>query len=97
MADFASPAQLQRQAVVANDLGLHVRPAAKIAALAKAALGRVWIEVHGERVDAKDPLEIVSLMAPRGTEMTIGIETRQDADILVRIARLIEDGFRDPL
>lgn len=93
MAVSATPTQLYRRATIANELGLHVRPAARIAAMATAARGRVWIEANGEKVNAKDPLEIVTLLAPRGTAMTVWIETRQDADILARITRLIEEGF----
>ena len=41
-----------RTLTIVNDLGLHARSAAKLAKLAEAASGRVWITKNGNTADA---------------------------------------------
>jgi phosphocarrier protein len=78
---------------IVNELGLHARSAAKLAAMAKKARCGVWIEKNGERIDATSIIDILTLAAMQGTRLTIVIEDPGDAQTLIDIAHLVEDGF----
>lgn len=81
------------KATLVNTLGLHARPAAKIAAIAKAARGGVYFIKDSETVDARDMLELLTIACPRGTTVTIKIDSPDDVKILEAIVRLIHSGF----
>jgi phosphocarrier protein HPr len=83
----------RRAVTIINDLGLHARSAAKVAKAAQEATDNVWLEFGTEQVDAKQILDILTLGAAKGDELTIRIEQAADEEILNRIAALFEDGF----
>jgi phosphocarrier protein HPr len=66
-----SEAKLTRSVVVANPNGLHMRPASLIAKLANQYESRIELVRGNERVDGKSMLEIVTLVAEHGTNLTI--------------------------
>ena len=84
---------LTRVVTIANDLGLHARAAAKLAAVARLAGGAVWLAKGTERIDAKQVIDILALAAAKGDQVKISIETAADLEILDRIAGLFGDGF----
>jgi len=89
-----STANTQWRAVtIVNDMGMHARSAAKVAEVAQEAAENVWLELGAEQVDAKQILDILTLGAAKGDEVIIRIEEAGDAEILNRIAALIDDGF----
>jgi phosphocarrier protein len=83
----------QRDATIVNDLGLHARAAAKLAKTAHRANHDVWLEFGSERVDAKQVIDILTLAASKGDRVTVRIEQPADADVLVRIIELFNNGF----
>ena len=85
--------QITQDVVIINELGLHARAAAKIAALAQHAQADVWLEKESERVDAKSVIDILSVCCPKGTQVRLIVEASSDQDILQEIVRLIENGF----
>ena len=85
--------KLIRKVVIANELGLHARAAAKIAKLAEGALAEVYIVKDGQEVDATSMLDVMALYCPRGTEVVVKITGPGDVKVLNRIVRLIETGF----
>ncbi|UZP67216.1 HPr family phosphocarrier protein [Desulfovibrio mangrovi] len=56
---------------VRNELGLHARPAARIAQEAQKFQCELRLVVDDQEVDAKSILDILSLAAARGTELTL--------------------------
>ncbi len=84
---------LSREVVIVNDLGLHARSAAKIAAIAGNALSQVWITREDETVDAKSIIDMLTLACGKGMRITISVDSGEDAGILSKIATLVEDGF----
>ena len=78
---------------IINDLGLHARSAAKLAKLAEAASGGVWIISDGTLADATSILEILTLACPKGAEITISIDDDADATVLERMVELVRSGF----
>lgn len=84
---------LSREVVIVNELGLHARSAAKIAAIAGNAESQVYISRDGETVDAKSIIDMLTLACGKGMRITITIDSGTDAEILKKIAELVEDGF----
>jgi phosphocarrier protein len=87
--------ELSREVVIVNELGLHARSAAKIAALANHSKAAVWIKKGSEKADASSIVDILTLVCEKGTKITISIENRNDFDILESIAELVENGFEE--
>ncbi len=81
------------EVIIKNLLGIHVRPAAKIADLAGKAKKNVWICSGSTRVDAGSIIDILSLGAGRGTRVVIEIESIEDIYILELIKNLINSRF----
>ena len=87
------PNQLVRQVTVANEFGIHARPAAKISQIAQSAKENVWILYGDEKVDATSIIDILSLCCVAGSDLVIEIETLEDTDILDMIATFFKSGF----
>ena len=93
---------LSRKIRIKNLLGIHVKPAAKIAAIAKNAQQEVWIlkqnnkagkAVNTKKVDASSIIDILSIGGSNGTQIIIKVETSKDIDILNSLCDLIESRF----
>ncbi len=84
---------LSHKTIIKNILGIHARPAAKIAQIAENAKQNVWISTELNRVDAGSIIDILTLGASKGTMVVIEIENPDDIDILNSISDLIESRF----
>lgn len=89
----SAPAALFREVAIVNELGLHARSAAKIAAIANRSTASVWIQKGNQKADASSIVDILTLACEKGTKITIGIENKVDFEILKAITKLVEDGF----
>lgn len=78
-------------AVVANELGLHARPAAQIAMRAERAKSDIWIISGDEKADARSVIDILLLSCPKGALVTVKAEDRSDFDIINNIKSVIEN------
>ncbi len=88
-----APENFLRHLIIMNELGLHARPAAQIAELAKKAICKVWIARDGEKVDASSIIDILTLACSKGTEIILQIDDQSDVELLDEISELIESGF----
>ncbi len=88
-----APGPLHQEVTIINKLGLHARPAAQIAAIARNAKHRVWLSTHEDEADAKSTMDILMLNRPKGSKLMIRIEDDADHHILSAIVRLIHNGF----
>jgi phosphocarrier protein len=88
-----STKKLVKQVTILNELGLHARPAALIAALAQKAKSNVWIIRNGEKVDASSIIDILTLACFKGTEIILQVDDPSDRDVLNNITVLFENGF----
>jgi len=84
---------LSRQLLIVNELGLHARSAAQMAAIAKNAAAGVWLIKDGQAADAASIIDILSLACAKDTTITLKIDNPADREILDRIAALVESGF----
>lgn len=57
--------------VIQEELGLHARPAARLAQLAQTFQSEISLEMDGMTVDAKSILDILSLAAGKGTSLSV--------------------------
>ncbi len=84
---------LSQQAKVINELGMHARPAAKIAQMAMEAAGDVWLSHGSTTVDASSIIDILTLCAVKGTQILIQVETPEDRGIMQQIKTFFDTGF----
>jgi len=78
---------------IANRLGLHARPSAKLTQLATQFRSDVWLERDGRRVNAKSIMGVMMLAAAHGTKLTVETEG-EDADAALQaIVELIASRF----
>ena len=62
---------LVRSVCVMNELGLHARPAGKIAQEAQKFASEIFLAMGEQLVDAKSILDILTLAAGRGCELQL--------------------------
>lgn len=72
----------ERQVTVVNALGLHVRPAARLAAVAMQFRSEVRVARDGMEVNGKSSLDLLTLAATCGTVLTVRARG-DDADAAV--------------
>lgn len=81
------------QTTVVNALGMHARPAARIAGIAQDACGGVWLSDGNNVVDAASIIDILSLCADTGTTVLIYLEKEEDLDLADKIKNFFDIGF----
>jgi phosphotransferase system HPr (HPr) family protein len=86
---------LSKEVLINNEFGLHARPAAMIARIAKKANSRVWIVKGNEVADASDVMDILAIGCAAGSSLTVRVEDRSDLHILDSISKLVEKGFEE--
>jgi phosphocarrier protein len=85
--------QLSQQTIVLNDLGMHARPAAKIAQMAMNASKNIWLSDGTKRVAASSIIDILTLCAKKGARIHIQAESSRDTAILEQIKAFFDNGF----
>lgn len=85
--------ELSRRVTITNDLGLHARAAAKIAKLAQNVKSNVWIIKDGKKADASSIIDILTLVCPKGSIITLQIDNQSDLEILNDLVQLIKSSF----
>jgi phosphocarrier protein HPr len=85
--------KLSRHVTITNDLGLHARSAVKIAKLVQNVTSNVWIVKDGKKADASSIIDILTLVCPKGSTITLIIDDQSDLGILNDLVQLIESGF----
>lgn len=85
--------KLARKTSVINELGMHARPATRIAQMALDATSDVWLSTDDVKVDASSIIDILTLCAVKGTDVEVGIDNPEDMTVLNQIVDFFEDGF----
>ena len=75
---------------LANRYGLHMRPAQGLMQVAAKQMCEVHVESNGVRANAKSIIELISLAAEGGTEITVICQGEKEAESLKEIVALIE-------
>ena len=74
---------------IGHDHGIHARPAALIANLAKTSAAEIAIAVRGRSANAKSAVALMSLGAQRGDELTLVASGDGAAKAVGELKRLI--------
>lgn len=83
---------LQRKVVVTSPLGLHFRPAAEFVRRAAEYQSTITVVLGNRRVNGKVFLELITLAAEQGTELTVeaaGCDARAALETLVEVLNII--------
>lgn len=81
------------QVRVANELGLHARPAARLAQEAQKFASAIILASDSQEVDAKSILDILTLAAPRGCGLTIKASGGDARAAVERLTGLFRERF----
>lgn len=84
---------VERQLTIVNNLGLHVRPAARIATTAMQFRSDIRIARDRNEVNAKSSIDLLTLAAVSGTVLTLRANGDDAAAAVEAIAQLVESRF----
>ncbi|HEX5087275.1 MAG TPA: HPr family phosphocarrier protein [Nocardioides sp.] len=76
-----------------NPLGLHARPAAQIATAVGSLAATVAVEAGGRRADATSSLELLTLGAGQGAEITVTATGADAVRAIDAVRELVLAGF----
>ena len=82
----------QQNVIPDYDLAAKFSPK-KIAKLVQNVKSNVWIIKDGKKVDASSIIDILTLVCPKGSMITLKIDDQSDLGILNDLVQLIESGF----
>ena len=84
----------ERTLQIQNELGLHARAGTKFVQIAsKFPCEIIVAKGANEGVNGKSILSLLTLMAPKGTTLTIKARGERAADAVAALAALIDDKF----
>lgn len=83
------------KAVLTNAVGLHARPSVKLTQLAKSFVSQVEIAVQGDGpwIDAKSPVKIMRVKAPKGTVLHIRAQGEDANAAVAAVIDLVDRQF----
>ncbi len=79
--------------VIENELGLHARPAAKIAKVAKQYQAKVYLRKGGREAEADSILDVLSLACSKGSKVDVWAEGVDAAEAVEAITTLLREGI----
>ena len=83
--------------VVKNAEGLHMRPASKLVQTAANFQSQIELEREGQVADCRSILNLLTLAAPQGCELTLRVQG-PDAELAMQaIGDLFERQFDEPI
>jgi phosphocarrier protein HPr len=99
MKDETAAEQATDYAELTNAVGLHARPSVKLTQLAKTFDCRVEIALSadGPWVDAKSPVKVMRVKAPRGAVLHVRASGKGAAAAAAALVGLVRDGFGEAM
>lgn len=82
-----------QQVVVANDHGLHARPAGKLAQVAQSFVADILLVYDGQEVDAKSILDVLTLAAGPGEILEIRASGDDAVNAVGELVSLFKNKF----
>ena len=89
----ANSRQITKEVEIPNSLGLHARPAMQLVDLANRFDACLGITKDKQLVDAKSIMQVMTLAATQGTELTLSAIGSDASEALEAMAGLIAEGF----
>jgi phosphocarrier protein HPr len=86
---------LVASALLTNTIGLHARPSVKLTQLAKSFTSNVELALHreGPWVDAKSPVKIMRVKAPKGAVLYFRARGSDARDAIASLIALVDRRF----
>jgi phosphocarrier protein HPr len=86
---------LVASALLTNTIGLHARPSVKLTQLAKSFASNVELALHreGPWVDAKSPVKIMRVKAPKGAVLYFRAKGSDARDAIASLIALVDRRF----
>ncbi len=86
---------LVASALLTNTIGLHARPSVKLTQLAKSFASNVELALHreGPWVDAKSPVKIMRVKAPKGAVLYFRARGADARDAIASLIALVDRRF----
>jgi len=81
------------QVTLLNELGLHARPAAKLAQEAQKFSASIKLKYGQREVDAKSILDILTLAAPGGSTLTLCAKGEDASEAIAYLSQLFAQRF----
>jgi len=81
--------------VVANEMGVHARPAAMVVRITNKYEGEIWVEKEGERVNGKSIMGIMMLAAGAGAKLTVFTDSPRADELFEELSNLFAGKFQD--
>ncbi len=87
--------QSTASALLVNEVGLHARPSVKLTQMAKRFVSRleVALAADGPWVDAKSPVKIMRVKAPRGATLHFRASGPDATEAVRALVSLVESRF----
>ncbi len=82
---------MRKEFVIANEQGLHARPATTLVSKANQFKSDIWLIYDGEKVDLKSIMGVLSLGVSRGALVEIEIRGEDEAEAMESIAKHIKE------
>jgi len=86
---------LTASALLVNPVGLHARPSVKLTQLAKGFAAKIELALaaDGPWTDAKSPVKVMRMKAPRGATVYFRVKGPDGEAALAAMLALVHDGF----
>lgn len=84
---------IQKEVVMLNRLGLHIRPAAQFTKIASKYKAEVYLVRDGMRVNAKSIMGVMMLAAGQGAKLTLECDGEDEEQVCNELLKLIENKF----
>ena len=92
----ATGASERAELVIGAALGIHARPAARIAAAAKGFAASLEVEAKGGKANARSPVALMTLALAKGDPVVLIARGPDAAAALAALAPLVESDFDEP-
>ncbi len=86
---------LERKIKISNSNGMHARPATKFAEIANKYSSEIRIKTKNKEVDGKSVIELLTLGAENGTEITINAKGLDAVEALDALEGLVRSKFEE--
>ncbi len=86
---------VRREVRIADELGLHARPAARVAELARKFRAKLILKKGKQSAEAESILDVLALACSRGSVVEIVAEGEDAEEAVEALAELLEGRRRD--
>ncbi len=86
---------IEKKVTVANKLGLHARPSARVVQTASRFKSEIMFTKGNMTINAKSMLGVMALAAEYGSELIVRIEGEDEKEAATEMVRLFKKKFKD--